>query len=66
MWPVSLVLGRWRKEGWKFKVSLAYLWNLIPEALFQNLTTAAEETTQKDIGTNYLVHSRALWRSVSP
>lgn len=64
--PGILVLGGWRKAGQKLKVSLVYTWNLILETLFQNLTTAAEETTQKDIGTNHLAHSRALWRSRSP
>lgn len=45
LWPVILVLGRWRKASQKFKVSLAYTWNLIPESLFQNITAAEETTT---------------------
>lgn len=61
--PVILGLGRWRDKGQKFKDSLAYTWNLILEALFQNLAATAAKTTWIDFVTNHFAHSRGLRRS---
>ena len=62
---VTLRLGRWRNEGQKVKVSLAYTGNLILEALFQNLPATAAET-RIDFVTIHFAHSRALRRNRRP